>query len=128
MARGSAMTLRLAASKSSNKILPSKGRFELGRVEQVKDDDVVAFETKLAQSFEDRFRFVEQIGDQDDQAAALDLSGDAFQEFSRRWFRRPGRGFPTHGEFAASSRAWRAAARRIRPGRKMSRRRRHLAV
>jgi hypothetical protein len=39
-----------------------EGQVELGLVEQMKDDDIVALEAGLAQSLENRFRLVEQIG------------------------------------------------------------------
>ncbi len=40
-----------------------EGQIELGLVEQVKDDDIVALEAELAQSFDNRLGLVEQIGD-----------------------------------------------------------------
>src|SRR6185369_8258410 len=63
-------------------------KIKLGRVEQVKDDDVVALEAKLAQAFEHQLGVIEQVGHQDDQTAALDLAGKLVENFTDVGFAR----------------------------------------
>ena len=56
-----------------------KRQIELGLVENMEDDDIVAFEAEQAQAFEDLRRFIQQIGDKNDDAAPFDLTGDLFE-------------------------------------------------
>ena len=84
----------------------------------MKDDDIVALEAKLAQALEDRLGLVEQVGHQDDQATALDLAGDVFENFADVGFAGRAALFQSVEDLQSDNRAWRAAARRIRRGRR----------
>src|SRR4030095_3239066 len=55
---------------------------ELCLIQQMKDNDIVASEAKLAQPVKNLLRLVEQIRHQHDQAAPLDLAGDFLEDLS----------------------------------------------
>ena len=59
-----------------------KGQVEFGLIEHVKDDDVIALEAKMAQSFKYRVWIIEQVGNQNDQPAPLYLAGDLFENLT----------------------------------------------
>src|SRR6185436_11657568 len=53
---------------------------ELGLIEEMKYDHVIALEAKQPQPFQNLLRFVEQIGNQNHQSAPLDLTGDVLED------------------------------------------------
>ena len=59
-----------------------EGQIELGLIQQMEDDDVVALEAELAQSFDNFRGLIEQIRNQHNEAAPLDLPGDLVKDLA----------------------------------------------